>query len=173
MNYSHPVATLVISVVCLALLCSPVTGASQQITRTIPSHPAGAGELVTVTLTVPPSFFGAIVETLPEGFSFEGTSHPDDAVKQAGQTVIFALTGEEAITYTVRMPDAGCGYLNGQWGDFGAKTSGTIPATLLATPSADLSSCAGVQQSSGFGIMAALLAVCVISGCICLTGRCV
>jgi len=171
MNYSRRAAILVACIVCLALLCSPVTAAGQQITRTVPPNSLGAGELMTVTLNVPPSYFGAIVETLPDGFSFAGTSHPDDAVQQVGRTVIFAVTGEEVITYTVRMPDTGCGYLNGQWEDLGAKTSGTIAATLLSTPDADLSSCTGAKQSPGFSIMAALLAVCMISGCICLIRR--
>lgn len=155
---------------CLIILMCPVTADGQQITRVVSPESPAAGELVTVTLNMPPSFFGGVIEIIPEGFTFEGTSHPSDAVKKAGQTVIFAVTGEDEINYTIRMPDSGCGYLNGNWENLGEKTSGTIPTTLLSTPGADTSKCTGVKQSPGFVLYTAIFAVCLAAGCAIMRG---
>ncbi|OPY37800.1 MAG: hypothetical protein A4E35_01082 [Methanoregula sp. PtaU1.Bin051] len=171
MNLFRRMPVLITCVVLVAMLGSPVNAADQQIMRTILPVSTGPEESVTVTLTIPPSFFGGVIETLPEGFTFSGTSHAADAVKRDGQTVIFAMTGEREIKYTILMPSAGCGYINGRWEDVGAKTSGTIPATLLVTPGADTSSCTGAQKSPGFGIPIILLAVCTITYCFCNTGK--
>jgi hypothetical protein len=162
--------TLIACSICLFIILCPVTADGQQIMRVFSPESPAAGEVVTVTLTMPPSFFGGVIETIPEGFIFEGTSHPSDAVKKVGQTVIFAATGEDEIKYTIRMPDSGCGYLNGNWENLGEKTSGTIPSTLLSTPGADTSKCTGVKQSPGFALYTAIFAVGIASGCAIIPG---
>ena len=59
-----------------------------------------------VTLTVSGyGAFGDVVETLPEGFTYEGSSLPDAAVAVEGQTVSFLLLRTESFTYTVSAPE--------------------------------------------------------------------
>ena len=50
--------------------------------------------------------FGQVVETLPEGFSYEGSDLSEAAVAVDGQTVAFTLLGDERVTYTVAAPSA-------------------------------------------------------------------
>ena len=50
--------------------------------------------------------FGQVVETLPEGFSYEGSDLAEAAVAVEGQTVAFTLLGDERFTYTVAAPSA-------------------------------------------------------------------
>ena len=50
--------------------------------------------------------FGQVVETLPSGFSYEGSDLSDSAVAVEGQTVAFTLLGDERFTYTVAAPSA-------------------------------------------------------------------
>ena len=48
--------------------------------------------------------FGQAVETLPEGFSFVGSSLPEVAVEVGLGTLTFTLLGEKEFTYTVQAP---------------------------------------------------------------------
>ena len=50
--------------------------------------------------------FGQVVETLPSGFSYEGSDLSEAAVAVEGQTVAFTLLGDERFTYTVAAPSA-------------------------------------------------------------------
>ena len=50
--------------------------------------------------------FGQVVETLPEGFSYEGSNLSEAAVAVEGQTVAFTLLGDERTSYTVAAPSA-------------------------------------------------------------------
>ena len=50
--------------------------------------------------------FGQVVETLPAGFSYEGSDLSEAAVTIEGQTVAFTLLGDERFTYTVAAPSA-------------------------------------------------------------------
>lgn len=50
--------------------------------------------------------FGQVVETLPEGFSYVGSTLSAAAVNAAEGTVKFTLLGEEEFTYTVAAPAA-------------------------------------------------------------------
>ena len=50
--------------------------------------------------------FGQVVETLPSGFSYEGSNLSEAAVAVDGQTVAFTLLGDERFTYTVAAPSA-------------------------------------------------------------------
>ena len=50
--------------------------------------------------------FGQVVETLPEGFSYEGSDLSEAAVTVEGQTVAFTLLGDERFTYAVTAPSA-------------------------------------------------------------------
>ena len=50
--------------------------------------------------------FAQVVETLPEGFRFVGSSLPSAAVNAEAETVRFTLLGDEQFTYTAMAPDA-------------------------------------------------------------------
>ena len=50
--------------------------------------------------------FGQVVETLPSGFSYQGSDLSEAAVKVEGRTVSFTLLGDERFTYTVATPSA-------------------------------------------------------------------
>jgi hypothetical protein len=120
------------------------------------------GQTVDVTITLPPSFFGGIVETIPGGFTYEGCSHAPDGTRQSGQNVIFAVTGEESVTYTIRAPAEGCGVFRGTWENVGTKTSGEIPAEVITVAGSDSSKCSTAQHSPGFSSLEALSALALI-----------
>jgi hypothetical protein len=132
--------------------------ADTEIARSFSPETPMPGELVTVSLSAPPSFFGGIVEQLPEGFTFVETSHPQDGVKQYGQMVIFAITGEEMVQYTVRSPASGCGVIQGRWENIGTKASGDTPASVVAVAGTDPSHCTVPQHTPGFGAITAATA---------------
>ena len=50
--------------------------------------------------------YGHVVETLPPGFSYTGSSLNEDAVIVSGREVIFFLSGQEEFIYTVTAPGA-------------------------------------------------------------------
>lgn len=47
---------------------------------------------------------GRVIETLPEGFGYAGSTLPDSGVKVEGDTLKFTLLGEERFSYTVTAP---------------------------------------------------------------------
>ena len=49
--------------------------------------------------------FGRVVETLPAGFRYAGSSLPESAVEVRGQTVSFILFGDARFSYTVTAPN--------------------------------------------------------------------
>lgn len=162
---------LLILLLCIAFIITPAMAQELQIIRSISPQSPGSGDIVTVTIDLPPSFFGGVIEKIPEGFSFVNTDYPSDALKQRDQSLIFALTGEDKIIYTLQVPDSGCGYLSGEWEEFGTGQKGAISRTFLATPGIDASSCSCTAQTPGFAflqaVFAAFAAVCTIKfrGC--------
>ena len=69
-----------------------------------PWAPPGGRLVVTITATVYGGF-GQVEETLPEGFSYTGSSLSEGSVTVDGQTVSFVLLGDGSFTYTVDAPD--------------------------------------------------------------------
>ena len=69
-----------------------------------PWAPPGGRLVVTITATNYGGF-GQVEETLPEGFSFTGSSLSEGSVTVDGQTVSFVLLGDGSFTYTVDAPD--------------------------------------------------------------------
>ena len=49
--------------------------------------------------------FGQVEETLPQGFSYTGSSLSEGSVTVDRQTVSFVLLGDTSFTYTVEAPD--------------------------------------------------------------------
>lgn len=144
------------------LLSGPAIAADIIIPRSFDPASPQPGQSVNVTITLPPSFFGGIVEIIPDGFTYEGTSHAADGTRQSGQNVIFAVTGEGRITYSIRAPAEGCGVFRGTWENAGTKTRGDIPAEVIAVAGSDPSHCSAAQPSPGFSSLAALGAFALI-----------
>jgi hypothetical protein len=145
------------------LLCTPVMAADAGIVRSVEPALSETGGMVNITVTLPPSFFGAIREQLPEGYTYAGTSHPGDGVRQSGQSLIFAVTGEDTVRYSITAPQSGCGVIRGTWENVGTKTRGEIPATVLAVTGSDPSHCSTAPHTPGFS-GPATLAACALIG---------
>ena len=69
-----------------------------------PWAPPGGRLVVTIAATNYGGF-GQVEETLPEGFSYTGSSLSEGSVTVDGQTVSFVLLGDGSFTYTVGVPD--------------------------------------------------------------------
>ena len=96
--------------------------------------------------------FAQVVETLPGGFRYVGSSLPDSAVGVRPDSVTFTLLGEEQFTYTVQAPPVEAsysfsGFVRDQHGDeqqIGGDTSlrGGLPPTPAPTPAPTASAAA-------------------------------
>ena len=107
-------ATVLATAVALAGLASSMPAEAQsshRATRSFsPSWVAPGGQ---VEVRVSASGYGAVgqvVETLPEGFRYAGSSLSSGAVEVSGQTVEIVLLGVESFTYTAVAPEAGGHY---------------------------------------------------------------
>ena len=69
-----------------------------------PWAPPGGRLVVTITATNYGGF-GQVEETLPEGFSYTGSSLSEGSVTEDGPTVSFVLLGDVSFTYTVDVPN--------------------------------------------------------------------
>jgi len=88
---------IVILVASLCTLCTASTTAF--IDRTITTGDDG---IITVHLSLPEGMIGGIIELIPAGFEYLGTSHADDQTQQQGQRIRFAIIGENTVTYSLR-----------------------------------------------------------------------
>ena len=66
---------------------------------------APGGQLVVTISATGYGGFGQVEETLPQGFSYTGSSLSEGSVTVDGQTVSFVLLGDTSFTYTVEVPD--------------------------------------------------------------------
>ena len=64
------------------------------------------GEVLVAIIATGYGLYGYVVETLPPGFSYAGSSLNEDAVIVSGRDVIFFLSGQEEFIYTVTAPGA-------------------------------------------------------------------
>ena len=86
---------------------TPVDATSHSAVRSFSASWVLPGGRLEVTIAVSDyGGFGQVVETLPEGFSYEGSDLSEAAVGVDGQTVAFTLLGDERFTYTVAAPSA-------------------------------------------------------------------
>ena len=73
--------------------------------RSFSSERVDPGEEITVTIAAQDyGPFAQVVETLPEGFIFRGTSLSDAAVGVTNDIIKFTLLGDEEFTYTAQAP---------------------------------------------------------------------
>ena len=90
-----------------ALLLRPVSleASSHSAVRSFSQPWAMPGGRLVVTITATGyGGFGQVEETLPQGFSYTGSSLSEGSVTVDGQTVSFVLLGDESFTYTVDVP---------------------------------------------------------------------
>ena len=86
---------------------APVDATSHSAVRSFSAPWVLPGGRLEVTIAVSDyGGFGQVVETLPSGFSYEGSNLSEAAVAVDGQTVAFTLLGDERFTYTVAAPSA-------------------------------------------------------------------
>ncbi len=148
---------------CLLLLFMmiPIAASAAPVTRSLSTGEPGAGEVFTVSLSVGDMPLGGVVETLPDGYVFAGTEHPDGRTLVRGQRIAFAIADETAITYSVRAPASGSGDIAGVWEDFSAETHGEISPSHVAVdgieaPEAGDPSPTDAQAASPFPLLAAI-----------------
>ena len=90
-----------------ALLLRPVSleASSHSAVRSFSQPWAMPGGRLVVTITATGyGGFGQVEETLPQGFSYTGSSLSEGSVTVDGQTVSFVLLGDTSFTYTVDVP---------------------------------------------------------------------
>ena len=106
-----PLALLAVAVAVVGvaglLHSTPVEATSHRAVRSFSAPWVLPGGALGVTITAAGyGGFGQGVETLPSGFSYEGSDLSEAAVAVEGQTVAFTLLGDERFTYTVTAPSA-------------------------------------------------------------------
>ena len=124
-------ANRLLSLLLLALLI-PAVVCGAPVIRTLSTTEPGAGEVVTVSLSIDGIALGGVVETLPAGYAFAGTDHPADRVAVRGQSIGFVVMNETDITYQVQAPASGSGDIAGVWEDFLGEADGEIAASHVA-----------------------------------------
>ena len=116
----------------LLLLVVPAAATSTPVARTLSTNEPGAGEVFTVSLSIEGMALGAVVETLPTGYAFAGTDHPEDRVLVRGQQAGFAVMNDTLITYSVQAPATGSGDITGTWEDFLTGSEGAVVPSHVA-----------------------------------------
>ena len=85
---------------------STLEASSHSAVRSFSQPWASPGGRLVVTITATNyGGFGQVEETLPEGFSYTGSSLSEGSVTVDGQTVSFVLLGDMSFNYTVDVPD--------------------------------------------------------------------
>ena len=99
---------LLMTGVVLVVLLSQLDGAEasgHSATRSFASPSTALGGQIEVTITARNyGSFAQVVETLPGGFTYTGSSLPATAVDVRLDAITFTLLGEEQFTYTVQAP---------------------------------------------------------------------
>jgi hypothetical protein len=103
-----------------------------EVKRYAPVGPAPSAEFeVILRITSELPLVVGIVETIPDGFSFESTTHPERNYSASGQKVAFAVIDEKEIKYTVKAPSSGEGTFSGTWIDMLSEHEGRIEDTTV------------------------------------------
>ncbi|TQD25916.1 hypothetical protein [Methanolobus vulcani] len=123
---------LLILTVCLI---SPAFAVETNVVRDISTPESSSDSEFTVTLKISGTDVVGIVESIPEGFSYVGSKHPEDQVSQSGQNLIFSVIGETEINYQVKASSTGEGSFTGVWYNPISETEGTILDTDVSVNS--------------------------------------
>ncbi len=98
-------AVTVMSVISMLEQPETLEAQSHTATRSFQEDWAAPGSELQVTVTASDyGVFGQVVEDLPEGFTFLGSSLDEAHIEVDGQTVRFNLLGETVFTYSVNVP---------------------------------------------------------------------
>lgn len=100
------------------------------VTRTLSTKNPAPGSTCEVSLNITALQIGGIVETIPDGFAFVSTTHPNVSV--SGQKVVFAVLNETSIKYEVRALQEGGGTFRGIWYDALNAAEGDIKSTSVS-----------------------------------------
>ena len=94
------------------LVVSPVDAQAARATRSFAAPSVVPGGSLDVRITAAGfGAFGQVVETIPDGFRYAGSTLSDDAVDVQGQTVEFILFGVDRFSYTVTAPNQEGSYI--------------------------------------------------------------
>jgi hypothetical protein len=149
----------------ILLMVVPVAASGALVIRSLSTAEPGDGEVFTVSLSIEGIALGGVVETLPAGYVFVETDHPDDRVLVRGQQIAFAVMNDTHITYSVRAPGAGSGDITGQWEDFINESDGQVAASHVAVDGIETTTENGGdnpparQAASPFAALAAVAAL--------------
>jgi hypothetical protein len=154
---------------CLVLLFLfvPAAVCGAPVTRTLSTAEPGAGEVFAVSLSIDGIDLGGVVETLPAGYAFAGTDHPDDRVLVRGQNIGFTVMNDTRITYSVTAPASGSGDITGTWEDFLGESDGQVAASHVAVDGIETAAessgenHAAQEAASPFAVVAAAAALLV------------
>ena len=121
----------VAALLAMLILSPPVlgdTGVDRAISEVAPDE-------FDVTLTINNITICGIVETLPDGVTYLGTTHPADQIRVSGDEIAFAVTDETSVTYQVRSsaswrPDD----ITGIWIDLLSDESGMVGGGDIEMP---------------------------------------
>lgn len=91
-------------VLLLALVFCVVPASAGSIERTMPSSTNTNGEFQVTIKVADYGAAGQILEKLPEGFTFIGSTLPEEAVTVNGNKVSFLLMNEKSFAYTLKAP---------------------------------------------------------------------
>ncbi len=135
--------------ICLLILAMavPVTAA---VTRCTPTEALPPGSEFEVILTVHEPAIGGIIESIPDGFSYISSTHPECQCRVSGQTLIFAVINETEITYRVKSPGAGTGTFTGRWENFMTRETGETPGTTIIIAGTAGTPASAPQETPGF-----------------------
>ncbi len=119
----------VAALLAMLILSPPVlcdTGVDRTISEVAPDE-------FDVTLTINNITICGIVETLPDGVTYLGTTHPADQIRVSGDEIAFAVTDETSVTYQVQssgQPDD----ITGIWIDLLSDESGMVGGGEIGMP---------------------------------------
>ncbi len=101
------VATVALAAISVASWDADVEASGHSATRAFAAPWVAPGGTMEVSITARGyGALGRVIETLPEGFGYAGSTLPDSGVKVEGATLKFTLLGEERFAYTVTAPAA-------------------------------------------------------------------
>ena len=149
------VVAVVVTSVGVAGLFGPsdLEASGHSATRSFDVEAVGPGGHVEVSVSVSGlGAFGGVVETLPEGFTYEAgsSSLPEAAVQVVGQTVIFGILGDgEDFTYTAVAPMTAEGIFS-----FSGIATDSNGETLPVTGATDVTVGAAAVRSIGADVLA-------------------
>lgn len=150
---------------CICLTSLPCLAGAADVERTLSTPAPGAGSVVDVTLSIEEIAAGGVVEHLPPGFAFAGSSLPADRVAADEERICFALLNETSVSYQIVAPEKGSGEITGEWYDFVERLNGTIQPSRIGVDGA------GVTETTGSPAPAPALIIAVLAGLIIARGR--